>query len=165
MNKKSFLIAFVIVVITFLVYVYMGGYRTIDFKLEVQDMTIYGQPYEGPIKNPRLEDLFNGAKELANKYQSQVAVVDYPIGKEDSIKQFIGVISADSISDKSIDFKEVTFIKAALTAHPMVIPLPEDVRKEAQDFATKNGRKLDVFSIEVYQNDGSITVYFPTKAF
>ena len=55
--------------------------------------------------------------------------------------------------------------KATITSHPIVMPLPEEVKEEAIDFASKSDYKLDDFSIEIYSENGKLTVYFPLKAY
>ena len=165
MNKKSIFIAMAIVAFTFVIYAYLGGYNKLEFDTEIRDMSIYGKPYLGPIKSSDLGNLFEENKQLSLKYNTSLAVVDYGLVGEDSVKQFIGIITEDSISEYSIQMNEVTFLKTLLTANPAVMPSPEAVRDQANDYAKSNNLVLDDFSIEIYQTNGNIEVYFPTKAF
>ena len=73
-------------------------------------------------------------------------------------------MSNDSVAPQSIKLKEVTFIKALLTAHPAVMPLPQDVKEDAKKYASENDLKLDDFSIEIYHDNGDIELLYPTKA-
>lgn len=165
MNKKSVFIALGVIVFSFIIYAYLGGYNKLEFGTEVRDMSIYGKPYLGPIKSTDLGRLFEEHKQLSLKNNTNLTVVDYGVVGEDSVKQFIGIITDDSISEYSIQMNEVTFLKTLLTANPAVMPTPEDVRNQAQEYAKSNDLILDDFSIEVYQTNGNIEVYFPTKAF
>ncbi|MEQ8924987.1 MAG: hypothetical protein RLO81_04190 [Fulvivirga sp.] len=164
MVKKLLLIVTLILVITIIIYSFLGGYSKVEFELLTDDLTIYGSPYQGSVESQELDSIISHFQQLSKSSESKFTVVDYFTDSEDSISQFIGITSAANFKIPSIEMKEVTMLKAKITAHPIVMPLPEEVKDAAQKFAAANDYRLDEFSIEIYSESGELIVFFPVKA-
>ncbi|QSE98080.1 hypothetical protein [Fulvivirga lutea] len=164
MTKRLLIAVLIVSVFTFIIYFYLGGYNKVDFELVNEDLTIYGAPYQGSIEGGELDSLISHFQQLSRTTNKEFTVVDYFLNSEDSIKQFIGLKSSSEINIPSIEMREVTMLRAKITAHPLVMPLPEDVKKAAENFASENEYRLDDFSIEIYSEKGELTVLFPVKA-
>ena len=161
--KKTLLVAAIIAVASFIVYRMLGGGGEVKFNVVTKDLTIYGTPYLGKSKDLALKSLFESTRQLAIEKNSALVVIDYRYDAEDSVKQFLGVISSDSIGPFSVEFKEVKFLEADLGSNNFVMPLPDEVRSQAGEFARKSELLLEDFSLELYQKE-NLTILFPAKA-
>jgi hypothetical protein len=168
MTKKYQIIAALILstLIVGLIYYQLGGTTSLDFEMTTKDkLTIYGAPFQGKYDDPKIELLFIKAREhVVAHSNSSLAIVNYFLQDKDSVNQFIGFVSEENFDLPNIQMKEVSFVKTEILAHNMVMPRPDVVQEEALSFANLNGLKLDDFSIEIYHDERSLEILFPTKA-
>jgi len=164
MKTKILYPAFVIVIASTIIYYFLGGFNPVKFQIEKESITIYGQLFEGEYDDPELEQYFLKAKELADKNKdNKLIIVDYFIDSKDSVKQFVGITSRDSIALPVLDFSDVTFIKGIITSHHYVRPHPLTVRDLAQDYGTNHALNIEDISIEFYDPKEEIEVWFPAR--
>jgi hypothetical protein len=168
MTKKYQIVAALILstLIIGFIYYQLGGTEPIDFQITPKDkLTIYGAPFKGKYDDPKIEALFVEAREhVVSHPNSSLAIINYFLQDKDSVNQFIGYVSEEDFDLPSVQMKEVTFVKTEILAHNMVMPRPDVVQEEALSFANLNGLKLDDFSIEIYHDERSLEILFPTKA-
>ena len=164
MIKKLLITVLAISLITIAINAFLGGYDDIQFEKSVEDITIYGIPYNGEVESPTLDSIITSVQDRSKRRQGKFTVIDYFLDSDDSIKQFIGFVSPEKVDMQTIELKEVTMLKAIITSHPIVMPLPEEVKRAASKFALESEYKLDDFSIEIYDSNNELTVLFPVKA-
>ena len=166
-NKIKYGVAILLsTIIVIAVYFGLGGAEPLVFEKETKTvLKVYGQPFQGKYKDPRIEKLFVEARQFAiDNEDATLAIINYDTTDEDSVKQFIGFISDKDYSQMFVEMKEVTFVKAKINSHNLVMPRPDKVLEEATDFAEQNGLKLDDLSIEIYYKESDLEVLFPCKA-
>lgn len=164
MLSKVIYPAIAVIFISIIVYYYLGGFNPVSFTTSVKDINIYGHSFHGKYDDDTLEVFFNDARKLALENENrQLVVVDYFMTSEDSVKQFIGVISKDSIHLPSLILKGVKMVQAVITVSPLVRPHPMTIREKAQSYAKSIHLTLDGFAIEIYKPNEEIEVWFPAK--
>lgn len=166
-NKIKYGVAILLsTIIVIAVYFGLGGAEPLVFEKETRPMLkVYGKPFQGKYDDPAIEALFVEARETALiNGDATLAIINYNVADEDSVKQFIGFISDREYDKLFVEMKEVTFVKTKINAHNLVMPTPDQVLEEATAFANENGLKLDELSIEVYHQESDLEVLFPCKS-
>ncbi|UII28225.1 hypothetical protein LVD15_07310 [Fulvivirga maritima] len=170
MVKKIILGILTVALVGTFIFFKLGGGETLDFQeKDYPHLYISGKEYVAKYNDPKMEKLFFQAKKIAEQRgDCNLTVVNYltPVMK-DSVRQFIGVTSTDSTIISGMAFNDVRtfhnarFLSTVITAHNLVMPRPEDVREEANNYAEKQGYKLDEYTIEVYKDSRDMEIYFP----
>ncbi|MBL3654576.1 hypothetical protein [Fulvivirga sediminis] len=170
MLKKIILGILMVALVGSFIFFKLGGGEELEFQVKsYPHLYISGKEYIAKYNDPKMEDLFFEAKEIAEQRgDCDLTVVNYltPVMK-DSVRQFIGVTSADSTIISGLAFNDVRtfhnamFLKTIITAHNLVMPRPEDVREEAKKYADQQGYKLDNYTIELYKDSRDMEIYFP----
>jgi hypothetical protein len=162
MRRILFIVIPILVVVAFFLYQSLGGGDSLSFALvTLDDTAISGEYFEGRPASPDLEKLFFEMRDQSSFEDSiLLSVVNIPIAKEDTIRQFIGIIgnmqTADGYMITAGDYIEVT-----MDMHTSVRPSPARVREEASAFAESLGRSIKgEEDIQVFTSESEIRILF-----
>ncbi|GGZ33994.1 hypothetical protein GCM10007049_29140 [Echinicola pacifica] len=163
--KITAIVVAVLALIGFGVFVYLGGYE--DYPIEIREnasMDLYGLTYRGTPQDEGLKQTFEQVE--AQKEDGAILHTIYmvePAGKLDTMKVFVGLDRLSAIppswETKTIDAKR--FIVADLHYHKMVMPRPESVKKDIQEFAKENSLILTDVYIDKILGEEHIQVWAP----
>ncbi len=162
MRRILFIVIPTLVVIAFFLYRSLGGGDSLTFQLiTLEETTISGQYFEGRPASPDLEKLFFGMRDKSSfKDSLLLSVVNIPIAKEDTIRQFIGIIG-NTPKGEGYLISAGDYIEVTMDMHASVRPSPERVREEASRFAASIGRSIKgAEDIQVFTSESEIRILF-----
>ncbi|MCB0494863.1 MAG: hypothetical protein KDC79_01890 [Cyclobacteriaceae bacterium] len=172
--KKYFVLGAAVVILGLLINYALGGFAAMEPKLiEVNDYTIYGEPFEGSYKSTELSELVNKMREKQKQFGEAADVVIVNYFNEDKervgyVKNFVGLQFNASEPD-SIAGLQKKIIKAnkaleiKIKIKPLIMPTPEKIQDKATEMAEFDSLKLKGLSIEQYKESGVLVVEFPIE--
>ncbi|MEM9337123.1 MAG: hypothetical protein AAGA66_00220 [Bacteroidota bacterium] len=157
-----------LITITFSIYYGIGGFDPITvYEYGAADRTVVGKHYIGKFPPRRVRNFIKEAKALidSGRLKGALTLVEFQndtIGS-DSIHLFIGA-SFDEIRNileipsgfSYEEFQTDKVYQVFITQHPLVQPLPNEVKELMQDKATEAGRILQPVIFDIYYEDGSL---------
>lgn len=168
-QKRIYLIIIIssLIIIGTSTYYALGGFDEIEiFEFEGSERTVIGKHYIGKFKNSEIREFILEAKALidSGRLQGQLALVNYQndtIGT-DSTHLYIGA-SIDEIRNILAipagftykEFRTDKVYRVFITQHPLVRPLPDDIRTLMEVHAIENGEVLQPYTFDLYYDDGS----------
>jgi hypothetical protein len=167
--KKGFLILIFIILISIIIYAFLGGFKSIEKTIE-EDKSIHiaGIEYVGKVGSDSLQMLFMQSKKLVETEEkaSSIAIVYYNEADEKTgdVHNFIGVVSDDaSISNMPKNWELRTFerkasVKGCIEANVLAMPTPEDMLEELKSYASEKNIETDSIFIEYYPGPNQLCV-------
>ena len=171
MNRAKIIYSSIIVIclITIAVasYYYLGGFKEVQvFEFEGSDRTVIGKHYIGKYQPSEVRGFLTEAKDMVDRgrLKGSLTLVEYQndtIGS-DSTHLFIGA-SFDEIRNAFeipsgftyIEYSTPKIYRVFITQHPLVRPLPSEVRSLMEVKAIESGQVLSPYTFDVYYEDGS----------
>ncbi len=165
MKRGNILIAAGILIISLIVYFWLGGFSSLEYEIEsLPEISVSGEEFTGRPTQKELEDLFYAYRDLARQADTCLIVVNYPKTEETaSIRQFIGIPSSKTDTATMRSWPAGKFIRVVLEQNLIVTPKPENVQEQAEEFARTQGLELKGESIEIYRSDADPEVLYPVK--
>jgi len=166
--KKYIIVGIVFIgAVVFAINMYLGGSEELTFSKESKSLWFKGERFRGRYSDPKIEELFFNARELAMENDRYtLAVINYQ-APEDTVDQAVGVIS-----DAAIELGEMTtqkafdqdFLKTIITSHNLVMPKPEEVMRAAKKYASNQNLLIDdSWTLEIYEGERTLKVLIPIK--
>ena len=151
------------VVITYFLYRSLGGGAELQFELvDLPETTIAGEWFEGRAASPDLEKLFFQMRD-ASSFEDSVllTVITVPTQKEDTVRQFIGILAEPKDSAEAFTIPSGQYVIAIMDMHTAVRPSPESVAEDASEFAASSGLSLSSErDIQMFTSESEIRVLF-----
>ncbi len=155
-------------IILFSIYYGIGGFDpVIVYESEGGKRTVVGKHHIGKFPPRRIRKFLEEAKaQIDNgKLKGDLTLVDFQndtIGP-DSTHLFIGA-SFDEIRNileipsgfSYQEFQTDRIYKVFITQHPLVQPLPNEIKTLMENKARESGRKLQPLTFDIYYGDGSL---------
>jgi len=156
-----------LMVITVSTYFALGGFDKLEvFVFDGASRTVIGKEYIGSYKPSQIRDIVRDAKTMIDdgKLRGNLTVIEFQndtIGA-DSSHYFIGS-SFDEIRNvleipsgySYYEFETSKIYRVFITMHPLVRPLPSDVRSMMEVRSIEEGDVLRPYTFDVYYQDGS----------
>lgn len=152
-----------IVVLAYFLYRSMGGGSELQFEVvETGARHVNGEWFEGRPASPDLESLFFKMRDASSFEDSLfLCVVNVPVEKEDTIRQFIGLIQEKKTFPNNYQIASGRYVVATMDMHTAVRPSPENVAEQANSFAAKNGLTLQSDEdIQIFTSSSEIQIMF-----
>ena len=151
---------------------FLGGFKKVKPTYAViDDLSIYGQAYEGRYTSDSLDNVIKFLQDQIAETDTSgsLVIVNYlqeDLEKLGVVKQFVGIIWADppetNLGLDTLLVPTAQVIQFSVPINPLVMPSPEKLKKMAVDEATRMGRNMLGYSIEQYQNR-QLVVSFPIE--
>lgn len=151
------------------IYWRLGGFNPVQiFVNEQEDLKLLGITYRGTPQDPGMSATFQKVEEVINRYTgSHLHTIYYtePAGKLDTLEVFVGVEFAEEIIEKeNLEVKEIScsqVVVAELQAHRLVMPNPETVKQQIEDFAKERHIPLRGIFVDKIINNNRVDVIAP----
>lgn len=173
MLRKTLYFGLPLLAVLLIVYYYLGGFNQTEISLEETDAyVIAGYSYSGPYREDELQQLFFQVKDFVDSgtLEGTITVLNYDneFAAGDSIQQLIGVRLAATPRQKPEDLQLDTIpagkvIRAVISAHPLVMPHPQDTHEKIINFAREQSLELGDMSIEQYVGETELWVEVPLR--
>ncbi len=167
---KIFYLAIIIICLIVLAgsaYYVLGGFDEVEvYEFEGSERTVIGKHYIDKFEGDKLLTIMQETKSMIDngRLRGQLALVDFQndtIGS-DSSHYFIGA-SFDEIRNvlelpagfTYEEFKTRKIYRVFITQHPLVRPLPSDIRSMLEVRAIEDGEVLTPYTFDIYYSDGS----------
>ena len=174
MNQKKVLYSAIILVclgiIFTSVYYSLGGFtKTEVYVFEGASRTVIGKHHIGKNNPEKIEEAMLEAKSMieSGSLKGELVLVEFfdDTLSNNSTHYFIGA-SFDEIRNilelpsgfTYEEFKTDKIYRVFITQHPLVRPLPSDIRSMMEVKAIEDGEVLQPFSFDLYYQDGSLRI-------
>lgn len=171
--KKTTIALFVglAVVLGIGIYWKLGGFNSVSFSIEDrEDIRLLGISYRGTPQDPVMVETFQEIEKVISQYpQSRLHTIYYiePAGKRDTLHVFVGVEYLEEIAGKSsFELKEIPckkVIVAKIQSHKSVMPSPESVKQQINDFAENEGFVLQGVLVDKIISKSQVDVIAPLE--
>lgn len=168
--KKRIGVAIGVAVLLLLgIYWKLGGFNPVQvFIYEQNDLKLLGMTYRGTPQDPGMSATFQKVEEVISQYTgSHLHTIYYtePAGKLDTLEVFVGIEFTEEIIEKeNLEVKEISFsqvVVAELQAHRLVMPSPEKVKQQIEDFAKERNISLQGIFVDKIINNNRVDVIAP----
>lgn len=168
---KKIVIAVVILGLVALGYFWLGGGKQLAFKMEERPTSyVIGYDFKGAYNSSDLEEIFFKVKEESEKTGADLVIINYDDDSlsKNTIHQLVGFISNsqnDLEENQSVVVLESgKYLSTLISAHNLVMPKPNKVREQAEEFSAELGLIPEKISIEIYKGERELQIMFPLKA-
>ena len=169
--KKSVLlvlILFLLIIGGYFVFDRLGGNTPIEIELvEKKPDNLAGKTFRGTPQDPKLRETFQQIEQAqAFNPGTKIHTIYYvePAGKLDTMEVFVGInlpFAPEDLEGKT--FEEDRYLLAKIQGSKWVMPSPEKVKAQLQDFASKNGWTLSGVYIDKIISESEVQVIAPVK--
>lgn len=172
MKRTSIAVIVALLLVTLpLIYWRLGGFNPIHIYLENrEDVRLLGLRYRGTPQDGGMLQTFQQIEGVLSKYpESKLHTIYFiePAGKLDTLEVFVGVEFLEEIAEqeelnlKVIDCSQV--IVAEIEAHRLVMPGPEKVKAQVEDFAREQHIAIDGIYVDKIIDDRRVEVIVPVR--
>ncbi|GMQ25211.1 hypothetical protein Aoki45_18930 [Algoriphagus sp. oki45] len=170
MKKITFLgiILLVLAIGGYFVFDQLGGNTPIEIELvEKRPDTLAGKTFRGTPQDPKLRENFQEIEQAqALNPGTKIHTIYYvePAGKLDMMEVFVGInlpFASGDLERKT--FEEDRYLLAKIRGSKWVMPGPEKVKAQLQDFASKYGWTLSGVYIDKIISESEVQVIAPIK--
>ena len=169
--KKSVLlvlILFLLIIGGYFVFDRLGGNTPIEIELvEKKPDNLAGKTFRGTPQDPKLRETFQQIEQAqAFNPGTKIHTIYYvePAGKLDTMNVFVGLNLPFPTGDwEGKSFEENRYLLAKIQGSKWVMPGPEKVKAELQEYAESKGLKLSGIFIDKIINESEIQVIAPIK--
>ncbi len=176
MSIKNYVIAVLVVsgIIALAGYYYLGGFKEREMELvEVGDYRLVGKEYIGRLDNKALEEIFfevqEHVQEGAPAGTFTMVVLREPENEKDTLHQFIGILLDNPAAAVPEGWKPFALdaeqaVRATIRSHNLVMPKPNAIREELEEFAREQGVALKPgITIEKYLGERNLQIEVPLQ--
>ena len=164
----AFLALIVVFAVVYVAFDRLGGNTPIIIELvEQKPESLAGKTYRGTPQDPLLKETFQQIEQAqALNPGTKIHTIYYvePAGKLDTMNVFVGLnlpFPTGDLEGKS--FEENRYLLAKIQGSKWVMPGPEKVKAELQEYAESKGLKLSGIFIDKIINESEIQVIAPIK--
>jgi predicted transcriptional regulator YdeE len=171
MIRKALIAAGLVAVIGLTIYHFLGGTEPLDISLiENKGYKLAGRYYEGKITDKALEEIFFETKDLIAKGELPGTLVvvyfNQPEKENGFVQNLIGVEIPEALQKLPAGYDLRTIdctrsVKVDIQSHSAVLPRPEEVQAQVEQFAKKNNLSLQKINIEKYISESQLIIEVP----
>ncbi len=171
MNKKVIYLGIgllALVGVYLVVFDYLGGNNPILISyVDEKPPILVGLTYEGTPQDDRLGSTFEKIESILSTQPGKKLHTIYeiePSGKLDTMRVFIGFEHALIQETLEIrEFPQTGYLVASLKGNRFVMPSPNKVKKELEEFAAKEGYSLSGVFIDRILSENQVQVLAPVE--
>lgn len=172
--KKVAIVSGSVLIIVVGLYFRLGGFNKVTYSLRSgATYKIIGKSYSGKNNTVELESLFTNTKNLIRTdFPSGILVIVNNLmdvdNEQNLVGYFVGILVEEFPRSVPAGYSVRTYgsdtiITATIDAHNLVMPKPEQVRRNAEELARSENLELSYHTIEKYLEEGLIEVDFLTE--
>jgi len=159
----------ILIALGFGVYWQLGGFNPVEISLQARNnVKLLGLTYRGTPQDEGMVGTFQRIETLLkDNTQASLHTIYYtePAGKLDTLQVFVGIEYVEAMADKSdLELKEIQcsqVVLAEMHAHRLVMPSPDNVKEQIENFAKQNGLPLQGIFIDKLLDHERIVVMAP----
>ncbi|HSJ69060.1 MAG TPA: hypothetical protein VK921_15355 [Anditalea sp.] len=169
MRSKVLISLIVFILVGMATFYLLGGFNEIEMNVvSAEDIHLIGYEYRGTPQDENLEKTFQKVEDLIEAHpDNRLNTIYYiePAGKLDTMTVFVGTEynenMAGDLEEKIITCRQA--IVATLRSHRFVMPGPDKVKREIEDYARENGLETQGIYIDRIVAADHVDVFAPLK--
>jgi hypothetical protein len=168
LKKVLLLIVLPLSLLAGLGYYWLGGFNPINVEVvRLDERVVVGQAYRGTYGDLALREIFVKARQQQERgaMPGVLTVVnrDAASGSGQEVNQFIGIALSAPIDSLPTGYQRDslaagTYLRARVTANPLVQPRPQAINERLLNYAAKHGLTVSGLPIEVYRTPDTLWV-------
>ncbi|AGA77990.1 hypothetical protein [Echinicola vietnamensis] len=166
--KKTLIVVGILAALGFSIFAYLGGFKDYPIAVKQQEnLRLYGLTYKGTPQDEGLKNTFKTVEAAMKDAPEAILHTIYyvePAGKLDTMSVFVGLDQVKGTTKPTWEEQVITaeqFLVADLHYHKLVMPRPETIKSDLQDYAETHEIKLQGIFIDRLLQPDHVQVWAP----